>query len=477
MWKNIFLFVIATLLFFHAPIDPDFGWHFKYGEYIFKNHTLLKTNEFSYTFPQYEWANSYWLAEITLYLLYTYFGAIGMSLILSAILSAILVAFLRAAGIGTFGKFTVGLAVIFFIGAAYTSVRPFYFSTIFLLLLSYILLYKKSWQIALPIIFALWANMHADFVLGLFIYGAFTINELIETRFKKPAVVLMPILSVVSTLLNPYGYKLWLTLFKETHYYQFNYILEWEPLNLAAQQISTRLSSAIALVLGAFIFASVVAAHLLDKKLFKLWYVLITILFFMFSLRAVYFIRILALLSLFPGSFFINFVANFIKGSLHINVPKQIKYGSLLLPLLGILICAEVFLRNLVLAGNFNAWTKDKNYPVEAIEYIKDSKLAGNMFNPYNWGGFLIWQLPEYKTFIDGRMPSWRENSESVFEDYINITSKPKENMEIFYKYVDKYQIGFVLDIPEAELVKELRNSDQWGVAHETENYIILTKK
>ena len=47
----------------------------------------------------------------------------------------------------------------------------------------------------------------------------------------------------------------------------------------------------------------------------------------------------------------------------------------------------------------------------------------GNMFNEYSWGVYLIWKLPEYKTFIDGRMLSWRDESGySVFEEYVEIT-------------------------------------------------------
>jgi tetratricopeptide (TPR) repeat protein len=46
----------------------------------------------------------------------------------------------------------------------------------------------------------------------------------------------------------------------------------------------------------------------------------------------------------------------------------------------------------------------DKRYPSSAVTFIQSNKPSGNMFNPYNWGGYLIWHLyPEYKVFIDGR--------------------------------------------------------------------------
>jgi len=41
--------------------------------------------------------------------------------------------------------------------------------------------------------------------------------------------------------------------------------------------------------------------------------------------------------------------------------------------------------------------------PVAAANYIRTAGLSGNMANEYEFGGYLIWALPEHKVFIDGR--------------------------------------------------------------------------
>jgi len=41
--------------------------------------------------------------------------------------------------------------------------------------------------------------------------------------------------------------------------------------------------------------------------------------------------------------------------------------------------------------------------PVGAVEYMKAHHPQGQLFNSYNWGGYLIWALPEYPVFADGR--------------------------------------------------------------------------
>jgi hypothetical protein len=53
---------------------------------------------------------------------------------------------------------------------------------------------------------------------------------------------------------------------------------------------------------------------------------------------------------------------------------------------------------------NRNRDVTANKYPEGAARFLKEHKLSGNMFNPYDWGGYLLWALyPEYKVFIDGR--------------------------------------------------------------------------
>jgi hypothetical protein len=47
----------------------------------------------------------------------------------------------------------------------------------------------------------------------------------------------------------------------------------------------------------------------------------------------------------------------------------------------------------------------EQDWPVRAVEFIRvnPTQFTGNMFNQYKWGGYLMWYLPEHKTFVDGR--------------------------------------------------------------------------
>jgi hypothetical protein len=52
-------------------------------------------------------------------------------------------------------------------------------------------------------------------------------------------------------------------------------------------------------------------------------------------------------------------------------------------------------------------------FPVEAAAFVERAGLRGNMFNHYDWGGYLLWRLAPAKVFIDGR-----NSSRDLFADY-----------------------------------------------------------
>jgi hypothetical protein len=44
-----------------------------------------------------------------------------------------------------------------------------------------------------------------------------------------------------------------------------------------------------------------------------------------------------------------------------------------------------------------------RSYPVSAANYVRAAHLPQPLFDPFPWGGFLAWYLPEYPVAIDGR--------------------------------------------------------------------------
>jgi len=61
------------------------------------------------------------------------------------------------------------------------------------------------------------------------------------------------------------------------------------------------------------------------------------------------------------------------------------------------------------------------NFPVGAVNYLKDHPASGPMFNSYGFGGYLVYSRgDEHKVFIDGRGELYEHAG--VFADYLHIT-------------------------------------------------------
>src|SRR5262249_7108078 len=44
-----------------------------------------------------------------------------------------------------------------------------------------------------------------------------------------------------------------------------------------------------------------------------------------------------------------------------------------------------------------------KEYPAAAATVVAERKYPGPLYNHYNWGGYLIWRLPDLQVSMDGR--------------------------------------------------------------------------
>jgi hypothetical protein len=45
----------------------------------------------------------------------------------------------------------------------------------------------------------------------------------------------------------------------------------------------------------------------------------------------------------------------------------------------------------------------EEKFPVGAASFVADQQLAGPLYNHFDWGGYLIWRLPQLPVAMDGR--------------------------------------------------------------------------
>jgi hypothetical protein len=53
------------------------------------------------------------------------------------------------------------------------------------------------------------------------------------------------------------------------------------------------------------------------------------------------------------------------------------------------------------------------------VEFVSQKKYDGPLFNSFDWGGYLIWSLPQIPVSIDGRGNIHRHRVESVLQTWM----------------------------------------------------------
>jgi hypothetical protein len=109
--------------------------------------------------------------------------------------------------------------------------------------------------------------------------------------------------------------------------------------------------------------------------------------------------------------------------------------------------------------------------PVEAAHYIQQEQLPGEMFNSYNWGGYLIWTLhPDYPVFVDGRTDLY---DDPFLTDYLDIVLVREDWREI----LARYGVHLILIERDSVLSRFLAEDDGWQGRYADDLAVIFTRK
>lgn len=407
----VILFLISVFLLGFLPIkDTDFGWHYRCGKEFLTSGSLCIKNNFSYFLPNYQSYYTGHLYDIILAFIYDHFGFNGLSVLYSTLI--LTAAYLFISLTSWSWLTTIFFYLVFFLSSNVFSLglRSQISSYLFFLLTFFILEKsekKAKFLFLLPLLFLIWVNTHIGFFLGPIIFTLYIIYLLLKNNFSFSLIkfpLFIYIISLIANLINPFGHKVYVEI--------FNHLTS--PMNkMIAEWVGPPLWQIILIIILTFSFI-----FLLIKK-HSLSFFQISLLLF-FSLLA---LKERRNLPFFYTVFFYLLLKN---GFLN----KKIAYliDSLFLILFPLLISSILFflIINLPQTLTFNSsWNKycsegPSIYPCQAI---KDYPLlSGNVYAMYEWGGFLIWQKPEIKVFVDGRMPAWKdEEKRSPYQVFLDI--------------------------------------------------------
>jgi len=218
-----FTFLIFALLFigFFHPIramDQDLGRHLLMGKIILATKNVPKVNLLTFTYPNFPFINHHWLSEVVFYLVFKLVSFPGL-LIFSTVLfiTAFTAVFFYASKKTNTIALTIASLLYLPLLFERTDIRPELFSFFFLSLFIVILYQYKSrftkWIFLLPALELLWVNIHIYYIIGLFVFGLFLIDNLLTKYLKKQKLidrdlkilVLVFLACCFATLINPNG--------------------------------------------------------------------------------------------------------------------------------------------------------------------------------------------------------------------------------------------------------------------------------
>jgi hypothetical protein len=211
IWAFVVLLVSTTLA------DPDLWGHLRFGLDMLASGTLHTSDPYSFTADR-PWINHEWLAELLMGLSYTWLGTLGLGILKLSVVAVVGVTLFSVAREEKALPFARDLfvAVAVFVSYSRTQVvRPQLFSVAILCVVLYLLRRvdrgKRAALWGVPVCFAVWANFHGGWIVGLAVLGTWMAGDLWRQwslgRFVSYAMA--GALSIAATLVNPYGVGLW----------------------------------------------------------------------------------------------------------------------------------------------------------------------------------------------------------------------------------------------------------------------------
>lgn len=459
IWGSYLVFMILVFsVTSHKIEDDDFFWHLSTGKFISENGYVPDNDVFGYASPNTKWIPFEWGSDLLFYKLYQTTGYTGIYIFRSIIFCFIFFIFFKL-----YEKFKINTSTtlifsfLLLIGLFNRySPRPHLFTYLFLTLLIYLLLtyryidrekYFKRLYI-LPVLFLLWGNLHPGVITGLIVLFLFLVSEFLTYKFpakfgNKDQIIIsadnlkkLAIVCVVSALVllaNPHGYNTYLYAYQHTNMKMLENIAEW------LSPFSDKINSTFVITLYKIIlFASLIVLYYAYKKkdlLFGLW----TLFFAVYSVTAIRFTVDFELITI---PLLIICIGLLLK-KVNNQLVSKIIYGNplkivliIVFSYLAIQFQKDEFYISLQYNREAGLGISGRYFPLGLYKFVNENNIQGTPFNNFDTGGYMKWEMPDQKIFIDSR-----NLSDELFNEYNSILKMQSG----FESKLDKYGINQVI--------------------------------
>jgi hypothetical protein len=478
----IFVALLSVLVFTPLSVrllgDAGIGWHIRTGQQILAAHAIPRVDSFSSTMAGKPWFAWEWLYDVIVGQLEATLGLNGVVWFTAVVIAAVFAWLFRLLVARGTNFFVAVVLVLLAVSASmiHFLARPHVVSWLFTLAWFCILdsferecfegvdgAGLRLW--ALPPLMMVWVNLHGGFLVGFVLWGIFLlvavwswfaakegrIEELLQkvaARNRVRSLAWAGLLSLVASLVNPYGWKL------HRHVYSYlsnrflmDHIDEFQSPNFhgAAQRCF------LVLLL---ITVAVLAVRGRQLRLSAGLTVLFAIYAGLYASRNIPVSSILLVMVVGPllpsveigRGFFQRMSA--VEGGLRGHA----------WPIVGIIVTLAIA-ANGGRAGSsvlMDAHFSPTRMPREAVSYLERNNVTGPMLSPDYWGGYLIYRLyPTTRVVVDDRHDLY---GEQFFKSYLKMMHGERG----WEEFLDAHEAACVLLPRDAALANILAGTKGW---------------
>jgi hypothetical protein len=415
--------------------------------------------------------NPEWLGELPFYSAYQWLGERGLYLLTMVLVASIItgiywLGWLRSKSWNA--SFLTTIAAILF---ASVSIAPriLLFGWLFLVIELTILWSLHEGQDFtwwLPPLFCVWVNAHGSWFIGFVLMVVFFAcgwitgewGSLFAIRWRpEQARKLTAVagLSAATLFLNPYGWRLVVYPFDAIFRHQLGteYIAEWASLDFYT-------------VRGKFVLIVLVLFVVVQLGRQRRW----PIEDLAFAIVAIYaafaYTRFLFLAGIIVMPLFAKALSS--QETADTRTPRRRARGDRLLWAVVMAALVAVMTLKYPGAGKIHSGIAEA-FPERAVPYVRTLAGQGNLLDTFDWGGYLEWQAPQVKEFIDPRVDVFVQHG--VMADYIRAV-----HVEDTYAVLDKYQIRFALLRTHTPMACLLGHSTEWKRSYDDGQTVVFMR-